>query len=69
MSILNCPYCGKNMMIGRVDLGGGDSESALIHESEEDADDCNAVFYRKVKAEHDRIMQKMRGDFNGVESH
>jgi len=23
MSIPNCPYCGKKMMIERVDLGGG----------------------------------------------
>ena len=42
MSIPNCPYCGKKMMVDRIDLGGGVCGYAPIHENEEEA--CGREF-------------------------
>lgn len=44
MSIPNCPYCGKKMMIGRVDIGGCSCPFTILHENDEDGETCGKQF-------------------------
>ena len=44
MSIPNCPYCGKKMMIERVCWDDGISAYTALHENEEDGEACGHEF-------------------------
>ena len=46
MSIPNCPYCGKKMMIERVSWDDGCSAWSAIHENEEEGERCGHEFAR-----------------------
>lgn len=53
MSIPNCPFCGKKMIIERVDLGGGSGGYTPIHEDEKNCGkEFNGVFRTAEQAEH-----------------
>lgn len=58
MSIPNCPYCGKKIIIGCVDLGGGNGGYAPVHENEEDGEACGMATVTFRTAEQAEIFFK-----------
>ena len=61
MNIPKCPYCNKNLMVGRIDLGGGTCPFTILHENEEDGESCGVQFdsYFRTYEQADLFFKKL----------